>query len=299
VYEAGAPARLALRPHSRPYSDGVDFSTFLSTPITWWQVLWAVLSVLAGWVASRFAKRGVVDLMSHVPTATPAATRFAARLAQYTLLLLGVGVALAFLGANLQPVLAVVLVLAVVAALVLRGVADNFAASVLIATRKPVTLGEEITVEGPDGEPLTGTVIELNSRAVVFTTPDGRTAHVPNAKLLAETLVNNSRHGGRRGEVQVRVERAGASPADITAALTDAAAAVDGVHPEPAVGVLVSAVSDARVTARVQFWHAPSTGLGVTSAVVAALTAGLAERGWTATVTSEAVGPPLVPGDRV
>jgi len=277
----------------------VDFSQFLSTPITWWQVLWAVLALVAGWIASRIAKRAVTDLMGHVPTATPAATRFAARFAQYTLLLLGFGIALAFLGANVQPVLAVVIVLVVVAALVLRGVADNFAASVLIATRKPVVVGEEITVEGPDGKPITGTVIELNSRAVVFTTPDGRTAHVPNSKLLAETLVNNSRHGGRRSEVQVRVERAGSSLDEVAAALGEAVATAEGVHADPAAGVLVTAVSESRITGRVQFWHDPAQGLAVTSGVVSALTAALAQRGWSSTVTSEAVVPPLVPGDPV
>lgn len=277
----------------------MDFSQFLTTPITWWQVLWAVLAVLAGWILSRIAKRAVTGLMVHVPTATPAVTRFVARFAQYTILLLGLGIALAFLGANVQPVLAVVLILVVVSALVLRGVADNFAASVLIATRKPVVLGEDITVEGPDGNPITGTVIELNSRAVVFTTPDGRTAHVPNSKLLAETLVNNSRHGARRSEVQVRVERDGAAVDDIVAVLTDAATAAEGVHGDPGVVVLVSAVSTARLTARVQFWHDPLRGLSVTSAVVAALTAGLAQHRWPSTVTSEAVVPPLVPGDPV
>ncbi|WP_349426896.1 hypothetical protein [Microbacterium sp. LWS13-1.2] len=71
------------------------------------------------------------------------------------------------------------------------------------------------------------------------------------------------------------------------------------MHPEPGAGVLLSAVSDARVTAQVQFWHDTSNGLSVTSAVVAAITTGLAERGWAATVTSETVVPPLVPGDPV
>ncbi|MGX5772586.1 mechanosensitive ion channel family protein [Microbacterium trichothecenolyticum] len=277
----------------------MDFSQFLSTPITWWQVLWAIVALLAGWIASRIAKRTVTDLMRHVPTATPAATRFAARFAQYTLLLVGFGLALAFLGANVQPVLAVVIVLVVVAALVLRGVADNFAASVLIATRKPVMVGEEITVEGPDGKPLTGTVIELNSRAVVFATPDGRTAHVPNSKLLAETLVNNSRHGGRRSEVQVRVERSGTAVDEVVGALVESAAAVEGVHADPAAGVLVTAVSATRITGRVLFWHDAAQGLAVTSDVVAALTAGLAQHGWSSTVTSETVAPPLVPGDPV
>lgn len=284
---------------SRSYSDGVDFSEFLSTPITWWQVLFAVLAVVAGWIASRFGKRGAERVMSRIPTATPSGTRFVARLVQYTLLLLGIGFGLAFLGANVQPLLAVVIVVAVIVVLVLRGVADNFAASVLIATRKPVVVGDEIMVEGPDGNALTGVVVELNSRAVVFQTPDGRTAHVPNSLVLAETFVNNSHHGARRSEVQVRVERAGAAVDEIVSALAAAAASASGVRSEEAVAVLVSAVSDARLTARVQFWHDAAQGLTVSSGVVAELAASLAGRGWAATVTSEAVLPPLVPGDPV
>lgn len=277
----------------------MDFSAFLSTPISWWQLLLAIASVAAGWVASRFAKKAALGLMVRIPTATPSVTRFVARFVQYTVLLLGVGLGLAFLGANVQPLLAVVIVVAVTAVLVLRGVADNFAASVLIATRQPVVIGDEVMVEGPDGKALTGTVVDLNSRTVVFVTPDGRTAHVPNSQVLAETFVNNTRHGARRGEVQVRVERNGATVEAIVSALSDAAAAVGGVRTEEAVAVLVSAVSDERLTARVQFWHDPASGLSVTSDVVAALAAVLTGRGWAATVTSEAVVPPLVPGDPV
>ena len=185
----------------------MDFSEFLATPITWWAAIAAVLSVIAGWIASRYAKRGVTGFLARVPNVSPAAVRFAGRFAQYTLLFLGIGIGLAFLGANVQPLIAVVVIVLVIVVLVLRGVADNFAASVIIQTRKPVVVGDEITVEGPDGKALTGTIVDLNSRTVVFETVDGRRAHVPNAKMLAETFTNNSRRSARRSEVQVRVER--------------------------------------------------------------------------------------------
>ena len=277
----------------------MDFSEFLSTPITWWAAMFAVLSVLAGWIASRFAKRGVTAFLDRVPNVSPSVVRAAGRFTQYTLILLGIGIALAFLGANVQPLLAIVIVVLVVVVLVLRGVADNFAASVIIQSRKQILVGEEITVEGPDGKPLTGIIVEFNSRTVVFETIDGRTAHVPNSKMLGETFTNNSRHGARRSEVQVRVERAGTPVEDLVSAVTDAAASVTGIQNPESINVLVVAVSPERFTGRVQYWHDPQDGVGVTSRVVRAVSGLLAERGWEGTVTSDPGTPPLVPSEAV
>ena len=52
-----------------------------------------------------------------------------------------------------------------------------------------------------------------------------------------------------------------------------------------------------RFTGRVQFWHDPQEGVGVTSRVVAAIAALLAERSWVGTVTSDPGTPPLVPSE--
>ncbi len=277
----------------------MDFSEFLATPISWWDALFAVLAVLAGWISSRYAKRGIIQALGRVPNVSPAAVRFAGRFVQYTLILLGIGVGLAFLGANVQPLLAVVIIALVIVVLVLRGVADNFAASVIIQSRKPVLVGEEITVEGPDGKALSGIIVELNSRAVVFETFDGRTAHVPNGKMLAETFTNNSRRGTRRSEVQVRLDRTAVSVDEVVNELRDAAASVEGIAEPERVNVLVVAVSPARLTARVQFWHDPQQTLGVTSGVVRALSSRFAEHGWEGTVTSDPGTPPLIPSDSV
>jgi small-conductance mechanosensitive channel len=277
----------------------VDFSAFLATPISWWDALFALLAVLAGWISSRVAKRAITGFLGRVPNISPAAVTFAGRLVQYTLLLLGIGVALAFLGANVQPLLAVVIVALVVVVLVLRGVADNFAASVIIQSRKPVVVGEEITVEGPDGKLLTGVIVELNSRAVVFETFDGRTAHVPNGKIVSETFTNNSRKGMRRSEIQVRIEHQGTPVEELVSALTDAAASVDGVRDPERVTVIVVAVSPKRLTGRLQFWHDPREAVGVTSRVVRAVSALYADRGLEGTATSDPGLPPLVPSESV
>ncbi len=273
----------------------MDLSQFVTTGISAWDILFAVLSVLVGWILAHFTRKAVLALVRRVPNVTETVVQFAARFAYYVVLLLGIGLALAFLGANVQPLLGIVIIAVVVAVLVLRGVADNFAAGVLIQTRQTVKVGDEVQVEGPDGL-LTGVVSELNSRSILMTTVDGRTVHVPNAKLLADPIVNHSTQGRRRSDVQVRLERSAPLP-ELTARVTDAVAATPGVLDAPGVRALVTSVSPERVTLRVQFWHPPLDGVPVTSAVVAGVAAAVDDAGWRGTVTSVAGDPPLVPPD--
>lgn len=276
----------------------MDWSQLVPNPVDWWHVILAVVAVGVGWIAGHFARKGVLALSGRLVGVSPGLAQAAARGVYYLLLLLGVGIALALLGANVQPLLGMVIILLVVAVLVLRGVADNFAAGVLIQTRQTVKVGDEIQVEGPDGT-LVGTVTELNSRAVLLLTVDGRTVHVPNATLLSEPFVNNSTHGARRSEVQVRLARMGRAVTDLTQLLVEATVAVDGVHSREHVRALTTAVSPERLTVRVQFWHHPLHGVPVTADVIGAISESLESAGIAATVTSDPGLPPLVPSDPV
>jgi len=56
-------------------------------------------------------------------------------------------------------------------------------------------------------------------------------------------------------------------------------------------------LSPERLIGRVQYWHAPQEGVGVTSRVVRVLSGLLAERGWEGTVTSDPGMAPLVPSE--
>ena len=275
----------------------MDLSELLPTSVEWWQLLLAIVFVIAGWILSRLARRSTLVLVSKVPTVTPIVATFIARFVAYAILLLAVGFALAALGVNMQPLLAIAVVLAVIAVLVLRGVADNFAAGFVLQTSKPLDVGHEIQVEGPDGRPITGVVTELNSRTVVLETYDGRTVHVPNSKMVQDPIVNHSARGLRRSEVQVRTARGGAEVDDLLMALAEAAASVPGVvESEPARALPVS-ISPERLTARVLFWHAPADGLGVTAGVVQAVSAALTHQGVESAVTSDPGLPPLVPSE--
>lgn len=276
----------------------MDLSQLAETTITWEQVLFAVIALIAGWVGAYFAGKGMSAVLSRVPNLPDGVRTFATRFTRSLLILLGVGVALAFLGANVQPLIAILLAAGVIVVLVLRGVADNFAASVLIQTRRPVVAGEEIMVEGPDGEPIIGTVVDLNSRSVILITVDGRTVHVPNAKLLADALVNHTRSGSRRSEVQVRVELGGRADAvdHVLGRARDAAASVEGIDRQR-LQTVVQSISPGRVIARLQYWHDPAVGVRATSDVVRAVSAAFVTEGLTATVTSTPGLPPLVPPD--
>ncbi|MEU1971360.1 mechanosensitive ion channel family protein [Microbacterium sp. NPDC019599] len=277
----------------------MDLSALLPTSVEWWQVLLAIVLVIAGWILSRLARKGTLALLRKAPTVSELVAVFIARFVAYSVVLLAVALALAVLGVNMQPLLALAVVLAVVAVLVLRGVADNFAAGVVIQASKPVELGDEIMVEGPDGTPIVGVVRDLNSRTVVLETYDGRTVHVPNAKMVQDTIVNHSSRGLRRSEVQVRTSYLGADTADLLDRLAAAAASVPGVDgAEPARAVAVT-ISPERLTARILFWHAPADGLAATSGVVAAASAVLQETGVEGTATSNPGLPPLVPPDSV
>ena len=203
------------------------------------------------------------------------------------------------LGANVQPLLAIVVILGIVAILVLRGVADNFAAGVLLQARQTVRIGDEIVVEALDSV-IAGTVTELNARAVILHTVDGRTLHIPNARLLSDPVVNDSTHGARRSEVEVRVRRDGTTGIDdLLAPLVDAARTAEGVHRHEGVRALVVSVSADRLTARLQFWHHPLHGAVVSAAVVIAVFDALGNLGTTGTVPSVPAPPPLVPSDPV
>ncbi|MHC9045038.1 mechanosensitive ion channel domain-containing protein [Microbacterium saperdae] len=276
----------------------MDLRSLLPDDVTWWDLLIAIAAVIAGWVLSRYARKGSLALLQRTPGISETVAHVVSRICGYALVLLGIGLAFAVLGANVQPLLAIVLLVAVVLALVLRGVADNFAAGLLIQARQPVKVGDDIHVDGPDGL-LIGTVTELNSRAVVLLTADGRTAHVPNSKILGDSIVNDSTHGARRSEVQVRVERTDASIETLLAEIVAATGSADGVHTREHVRALPLAISPSRLTVRVQFWHHPAHAIAVAAAVVQTVASALETAGRTVTVTCEQAPAPLTPPDAI
>jgi small conductance mechanosensitive channel len=262
---------------------------FSNLSFTLGDALLALGIITLAWLLSRQARRATRRATARLAGISDDLGNFGARMAGYLVLFVGVGVALSVLGVQIQPVLTAAILVGVVLVLALRGIADNFAAGVVIQSRRPVRLGDEIDAAG-----FLGTVTELNSRSVVIRTYDGKTVHISNRQLLDGPIVNHSVAGLRRSEVEVRVSAAGVDPA-LTRALIDTATGTDGVLPDPTPVVVVTAVDHERVTMTVRFWHPPTDGTSVTSAVIASLSAHLREAGRTATVIAPPPDPPLTP----
>ncbi|WP_223694235.1 mechanosensitive ion channel family protein [Leifsonia poae] len=209
---------------------------------------------------------------------------------KYFVVLLAVGVAFSFLGAPIQPLLAAAIIVGVILALALRGISENFASGVVLQTRRPIKIGDEIECNG-----IAGSVKELNGRSVVIRTLDGRTIHIPNSLLLQQPLINHSEAGARRSEVEVRVMLAPDGLDDFTDALTTTLQTVDGVHSREHARILFTRISEDRTTLTLQFWHHPTAGTVVGSRVVRAVGELMRERSLTGTAGAGTSAAPLTP----
>jgi len=272
------------------YRRRVDISDFLTTnTITPVDAVIAVLVVIAGWIVSSLAKRWALTLLRKVQGLSEAAASLVARVLRYSLLLLTLGIALTVLGAPLQPVLAAVIVVAAICFLALRGIAENFGAGLVIQARRSVKVGDEIEVLG-----YTGVVKELNGRAVVLHTVDGKTVHVPNTDLLQSPVTSDTERGLARSELELRVQTA-LPYREVQRIALDAVRSVDHVRSVPTVQILLAAHPPEAMTFRVRFWHPPLHRAELRSVCVCALVDAFEATDAAASVIWSVPPPPLSP----
>jgi len=274
-----------------PVSGATDaVANFFSSPtISGWDVAFAVLAVIAAWILSRVAARGTRAMVARWGGITPDLAQLMVRVTKYAILLVGLGVALGFLGAPVQPLLAAALIVGVVAALALRGIADNFGAGVVLQTRRPINVGDYLEALG-----YVGQVKELNGRSVIVDVLDGSEVHLPNRQLLDTPFVNRSASGALLGRINLRVAWPQEDVSGLAALTTATAARVTKVLAEPEPWLLLQTSEPGRLTAQLRYWRRPADAAGVDSDVVTAVATQLQTVGASAVVSGDAL-PPLAP----
>ena len=260
-------------------------------------VLWAAAAALVTVVVARYAARATLRVGHRVQGIRDDLALQASRVVRYFVIIMGIGIVLAILGAPVQPLIAAVLLIAAAAFLMLRGIADNFGAGLVIQTRHPVRLGDLIESCGHRGH-----VADLNSRSVVIADADGRTVHIPNRTFMDEPLVNWSTRGHARSEVQVRISlEDGGDPVDAetwAVELEQAARGVRGVLDSPAPHTLLTTVDPGRLVFCLRVWHQPDAGAQVCSRLAMACREALARPGCSTAVAWPPPPAPLTrPGD--
>lgn len=162
----------------------------------------------------------------------------------------GVLIALELLDATalVSAALGVAGVIGIALGFAFRNIVENYLAGVLLSTRNPFAIGDQIQV----GD-FTGSVIRLTSRDTVLMTLDGNHLRIPNSDIITSAMTNFSRNPLRRFQfsvgVSVELDLVEVRKLGI-ATLT----AMPGILAEPAPRCLIEELGDSAVKLKFFAW---------------------------------------------
>jgi small-conductance mechanosensitive channel len=157
-------------------------------------VVFVLAAYGASWLLRRallrlFRRRGLDEGVQHALD----------RLLHYTVLALGIFLALDNLGVSITALAGLGAILAVGIGFGLQNIAQNFVSGLILLLERPVKKGDFVQV----GE-VQGTVRDIRARATVVTTLDNVDIIVPNGQFITEAVTNET-FGDRRVRVKVTV----------------------------------------------------------------------------------------------
>jgi small-conductance mechanosensitive channel len=216
---------------------------------SFWNLLLALLAIGISAVVARYVRRWIRKSLRGYESVDAYAGAIIARVAGWTVVFIGVILALSIMGVDMIPI---VLVLVIgIAFLFLSGksLVENWAAGLLLQMRAPYRPGDRIETGDYVGD------VELtNVRSVVLRRSDGQIIHVPNIEVLQNPLVNRTGdEAGRRSSLTFGVAY-GTKIEDVERMLVAAAASVDGVREDPAPTAWIASLGDTNINLELRFW---------------------------------------------
>jgi small-conductance mechanosensitive channel len=129
-----------------------------------------------------------------------------------------------------------------------RDILQNYLAGILLLLTEPFRIGDQIIFGSYEG-----TVEDIQARATLIKTYDGRRVVIPNGSLFVESVEVNTAFQQRRSEFDVGI---GYSDDIATArrVMLEAMKNIDGVANDPAPEVLLVSLSDYSVNLRARWW---------------------------------------------
>lgn len=232
--------------------------------VSGWDVAIAFAVVVASILIAKFVRRLVLRWLPEVDGVPEQVSLTLSRIAGYAVIVVGVVYAASWVGVDTGPIFLVILLIAVVTFFSMKPLLENFAAGLILQTRSPFDIGDEISLDGYVGE-----VIEVDSRTVLILTPDGVQVRLLNVDVIGGTLVNTTREGARRTTVPVGVAY-GTDLANAREVLRVAVTSVDTVLPSPPPEIHLARFGESSIDFELRFWHAPSIAdeLATTDVVV-------------------------------
>ncbi|HEV8425074.1 MAG TPA: mechanosensitive ion channel family protein [Actinomycetes bacterium] len=210
-------------------------------------LLAATIAILLTVLVARVVRRGVEGALRRTE-----AERYVrvvvATLAFYGVVAVGLVVALSLGGVNLGVLVGSLGLATVALGFALQDIVSNFTAGIVLLLEHPFTEGDQIAIDGAEGE-----VEEIRVRATRLRAPDGQLVLVPNKLLFTQVLTNATASMRRRVEVLLEVPY-GQDAARARELLLAAATGVDGVSGDPEPRLLTQDLGHGARSLRLWFW---------------------------------------------
>ncbi len=210
-------------------------------------LLWALIIMVVAFMLAGVANRGVRKSLARAKI-DETLGRFFGKMAKYTVLILGVIVAMGKMGIEVTAFAAILAAAGFAVGMALSGTLGHFASGVMLLIFRPFKIGDVVNAGG-----VTGKVYEISLFTTAMDTPDNRRIIVPNGSVYGSTIENISHHGTRRVDVAVGVDYS--ADIDKTREVLDAAAkSVEGILTDPAHAIVLGDLGDSAVTWTVRVW---------------------------------------------
>jgi small conductance mechanosensitive channel len=168
-----------------------------------WNVLVALLVLVAGWIIAGFVSKQVAHLVQSRLRGDATVAPLVGQVVRYGILFVTIIVVLGQFGVETASILAVLGAAGLAIALALQGTLSNIAAGIMLVFLRPFNVGDYIDADGS----IVGTVVEVELFATRLRTIDGVYMFVPNSKLSNARIINYSREKSRVVEMKFTVPR--------------------------------------------------------------------------------------------
>ncbi len=159
--------------------------TIGGTPVTVMTLVIVAAVVTVTFALSRLAQRDIARALAMRGVTDLGALGIAVRLTNYTIIVLGLGIAMEMLGVNLGALFAAGAFFAVAIGFAMQNVAQNFVAGVILLTERTIKPGDILEVEH-----RVVRVTRMGLRATVARSRDEEDLIIPNAVLVQSTVTN-------------------------------------------------------------------------------------------------------------
>ena len=174
---------------------GTDFVLSLSM-----QVIAGILTIFIGFWLSGRASRLVIKALSKIDQIDKTIIPMIGALVRYAGMTLTLVVALGKFGVETTSIIAVLGAAGLAIGLALQGTLSNVAAGLMLIFLRPFKIGDWVEAAG-----MSGTVREIGLFTTVIDTFDRVFISVPNSSIWSSNIVNHSRYGERRLDLDIGI----------------------------------------------------------------------------------------------